>query len=350
MPVNSPTLDVGDTYLYEALDPQHPASKVTTRRTIISSHNGEIQFSSLNIGHKHSKPRSLYFTNDWNLVRIRNAAGNSGLDYSPPLKYYDFPLYPGKTWQQTTTETNITTGKTRIHTISGVVGPWEDVSVPAGRFRAIKVILRTELFDPATGERVNGADTSWYVPEVHRSVRTLETGKDGKERLIELTYYHLMSGQARFASSRIIQPTSGFVNADAFGRYAVSVYRGPSATPDFYSLPGSRRFRTRIRDGIRQGVNFAGHYAIVTFGCGTDCSSSFLVDVKSGQIFTFPLGGEGNYNLSLDYHADSALIKASWIAGNDPLDNPICVHQELVLRGTAFTSLRQTETKGKCER
>lgn len=137
--------------------------------------------------------------------------------------------------------------------------------------------------------------------------------------------------------------------ADSFEQHVVSVYSGPSAKPDFQSLPGSKMFRTRIRDGIKQGVNFAGHYAIVTFGCGTDCSFSFLVDVRSGKIFDFPLGGDKNFDLSLDYRADSKLIKASWIEGDDPIDNPICVRQEFVLKGTTFKPLRQTRTKGKCE-
>jgi len=138
--------------------------------------------------------------------------------------------------------------------------------------------------------------------------------------------------------------------ADSFEQYAVSVYSGPSAKPDFQSLPSSRMFRTMIRDGIKEGVNFAGHYVFVTFGCGTDCSSSFLVDVKSGKIFDFPLGGEENYGLSLDYRRDSKLIKASWIEGDDPVGNPICVRKELVLKGATFKPLHQTKSKEKCDR
>lgn len=135
--------------------------------------------------------------------------------------------------------------------------------------------------------------------------------------------------------------------ADSFEQYVVPLYGGPSAKPDLQSLPGSREYRTRIRDGIKQGVNFAGHYAIVTFGCGTSCSSSFLVDVKSGKIFDFPLGGEEYPMLSLDYRSDSKLIKASWWTIGD--ENPICVRQELVLKGTAFKFLRKVKTAGDCD-
>lgn len=139
------------------------------------------------------------------------------------------------------------------------------------------------------------------------------------------------------------------VYADSFEQHVVSVYHGPSAKPNFQSLPGSRMFRTKINEGIKQGVNFAGHYAIVTFGCGTSCTFSFLVDVKSGKIFDFPLGGEKNFDLLLDYRSDSKLLKASWIEGDDPIDNPICVCQEFVLKGTAFKPLYQIKAKGKCK-
>jgi hypothetical protein len=137
--------------------------------------------------------------------------------------------------------------------------------------------------------------------------------------------------------------------ADSFEQYAVPVFSGPPAKPKFQSLPGSNVYRTRISDGIKQGANFAGHYAVVTFGCGTGCRASFLVDVKSGNIFDFPLGGEEYYMLSMDYRPDSKLIKASWTDWTDgDFNHPICVHEELVLEGTAFRLSRESKTKGGC--
>jgi hypothetical protein len=141
----------------------------------------------------------------------------------------------------------------------------------------------------------------------------------------------------------------------SFEQYAVSVYRGVAAKPNFQSNPGSVRFKTRIRDGIKEGVNFAGHYAIIAFGCGTDCAYGFVVDVKSGTILDLPLGGEKNYSLSLDYHPDSKLMKARWIdamgdmdRGDDNWnDHPMCVQQEFLLNGTAFKLLHQTKHRTK---
>jgi hypothetical protein len=93
---------------------------------------------------KTGKARILQFTSEGNLLSSRNQDG-SGFDYAPPLKYFVFPLYPGKTWQQRSRETNIQTGAVREHTLSATVGDWEDIAVPAGTFRALKITLHTEL-------------------------------------------------------------------------------------------------------------------------------------------------------------------------------------------------------------
>lgn len=184
-----PFVKVGDTYLYETRAVDNPESAVTTRRTVTSV-NGVIVLTAINTNNTNSKTRRLFFDGDWNLLRTRNA-DDSGLDYSPPLKYYDFPLFPGKTWHQVTSEKNIKNGAIRNHDITGTVGSWEAITVPAGTFRAIKVSLATVLVENDSGETIIGSDTSWYAPEVRRSVKSITTGKGGKQQLIQLISYDL---------------------------------------------------------------------------------------------------------------------------------------------------------------
>ena len=138
----------------------------------------------------------------------------------------------------------------------------------------------------------------------------------------------------------------------SFEEYSVPVYRGSIAKPNFRSKPGSIRLRTRVREGMKEGVNFAGHYAIVGAGCGTGCSFAYLVDVKSGRIFDFPLGGEENYSLETDYRPNSRLLKARWIdalgdADGNWQDHPMCVRAEFVLNGSSFKLLNQTKRRTK---
>jgi len=132
-----------------------------------------------------------------------------------------------------------------------------------------------------------------------------------------------------------------------FAAYPVPVYSGALASPDFESSSASfRRFRTVIREGASRGVNFAGHYSVITIGCGTDCSSTLVVDDQSGAIFGFPLGGEDYYGLNLTYRADSLLIVAQW--QDNQTSSPSCVQEDFLLAGTTFNVLHQRRSPGAC--
>ena len=51
----------------------------------------------------------------------------------------------------------------------------------------------------------------------------------------------------------------------------------------------ARMFRTRLREGSQGGPNFAGRYAYVRWGCGTGCSQSGVVDLKTGRAYFPPV-------------------------------------------------------------
>jgi hypothetical protein len=75
-----------------------------------------------------------------------------------------------------------------------------------------------------------------------------------------------------------------------FEDYGVtSKFIGKPALPDVKSLPRARRFRTMLREGAAHGPNFAGHYTIVFWGCGTGCVEPAIVDARDGRVF-FPPG------------------------------------------------------------
>ena len=70
-----------------------------------------------------------------------------------------------------------------------------------------------------------------------------------------------------------------------FTDYAVhSVYRGKPAAVDFTSDPGSRRYRTVLTRAEARGPNFAGHYTVATWGCGSPCQSNVVLDAATGRI------------------------------------------------------------------
>jgi hypothetical protein len=52
--------------------------------------------------------------------------------------------------------------------------------------------------------------------------------------------------------------------------------------------PRARNFRTTLKRQVQTGPNFAGHYIIATWGCGTFmCSGFAIIDARNGNVY-FP--------------------------------------------------------------
>lgn len=96
--------------------------------------------------------------------------------------------------------------------------------------------------------------------------------------------------------------------------FAVSaVFSGRTKLPDFRGRDREyNNFRTRIRDGMKDGPNFAGHYTVIQIGCGTGCSFVIVADNKTGKPQGFPRGGEDNMYLTLSFEKRSRLLAAQW--------------------------------------
>ena len=86
-----------------------------------------------------------------------------------------------------------------------------------------------------------------------------------------------------------------------------------------------------------QGANFAGNLALLQIGCGTSCSFAFAGDVRNGQVFSFPIGGEDYYSLDLRYQLESRAVVAYWQA------NQRCMRDIFVWNGKEFVASGQTD-------
>ncbi|GEM_PF-1692164 len=78
-----------------------------------------------------------------------------------------------------------------------------------------------------------------------------------------------------------------------------------SPVPIDLSTPNALNFKTRLTEGVAKGPNFAGHYTVVTWGCGTSCVVVSLVDAKTGAVHM--LAGLNPW-AKLEYRLDSSLI------------------------------------------
>jgi hypothetical protein len=96
-----------------------------------------------------------------------------------------------------------------------------------------------------------------------------------------------------------------------------SSFHGKPASPVF---PKGRPFPPEIQEAARKGPNFAGHYTIAEWGCGSGCVSFAIMDAISGRVnyptpfvgLTIPYRGAANgrqYD-GLQYRLDSSLFIA----------------------------------------
>jgi hypothetical protein len=90
-----------------------------------------------------------------------------------------------------------------------------------------------------------------------------------------------------------------------FENYPVpDIYGGKIANVNFNSYPAAREYRTRIKEAIDKGVNFAGHFTIANWGCGTSCIQFAIIDDISGRILVF----DTDYHCGLDFKKNSRLL------------------------------------------
>ena len=103
----------------------------------------------------------------------------------------------------------------------------------------------------------------------------------------------------------LIAAAGTLLMAAGFGPASQAIsQKGGAKTPDFADFPAgdrfdgkpaalkiltpqARKYRTMLRDSVKDGVNFAGHYIVGQWGCGGGCVQFAIIDAKTGDVF-FP--------------------------------------------------------------
>lgn len=79
-----------------------------------------------------------------------------------------------------------------------------------------------------------------------------------------------------------------------------TVVYGKYSDIDLKSNDRAPNYRTVLRKGYdSDSANFAGHYTFVSFGCGSTCLTSFIIDRRNGKVYTSP-GAETGYEFRVD--------------------------------------------------
>src|SRR5664279_1289409 len=139
-------------------------------------------------------------------------------------------------------------------------------------------------------------------------------------RLMELGVLVLLAASTAAAQAKAATSRS----APAFRDYPVSeIYRRQPAPPAL-ATAGQRRYESRISSGVLKGEgvwngswrnpiktsgpNFAGHYFVIRWGCGSNCLMMAIVDAKTGTVYDPPLSGAGTeFYVNMDMLGDGEI-------------------------------------------
>lgn len=134
-----------------------------------------------------------------------------------------------------------------------------------------------------------------------------------------------------------------------FAQYAAKVETIKSVKVNLKSHKYANTFRTNLRNAAKEGVNFAGHFILTTWGCGTNCSQTAIIDARNGRVF-FPDQlqeiGIGYCELAdndepLISQADSRLLVLRGFKGGDlNLKNAPCGIYHLEWTGANFKQVK----------
>ena len=78
-----------------------------------------------------------------------------------------------------------------------------------------------------------------------------------------------------------------------------AIYRGKNAP--LLLTRDARTFKTRLREALKGKPNFAGHFIVTTWGCGTGCQVGAVIDARTGKVFWFPFPVGQNYEVDEDF-------------------------------------------------
>lgn len=90
-----------------------------------------------------------------------------------------------------------------------------------------------------------------------------------------------------------------FAQTRSFDNYKVKIFKGKPARLKIKGNVLAERYKTAIFNSyyndpyIRKfhgkgGLNFAGHYCFVYWGCGSDCQHGAIVDLQTGNVYDGP--------------------------------------------------------------
>ncbi|HEY8100176.1 MAG TPA: hypothetical protein VIF82_05445 [Burkholderiaceae bacterium] len=220
--VDHPNLKEGDRWVYNVRFEENKAGVMSTTARKWETSISRVGLTTMTLARKpvdsNLPPTEVGLNADWSATRSLN--GKNTVTDRP----FDFPMQQGKTWKiETVEEKPDPQSKTQKITLQYTVVGWEDVKVPAGTFKALKIEAEGEWakeFEPrgaSTNSAANTAPTGativmhsqapftpppvsgrlykayWYVPAVKSFVKTINEDQNASGILHKRTTQELES-------------------------------------------------------------------------------------------------------------------------------------------------------------
>ena len=67
----------------------------------------------------------------------------------------------------------------------------------------------------------------------------------------------------------------------------LEIFEGKPEVVDFSTNPEAELYKTTIKEQVAEGANFAGHYTVAAWGCGTECQGFAVIDATNGEIIEY---------------------------------------------------------------
>lgn len=106
-----------------------------------------------------------------------------------------------------------------------------------------------------------------------------------ENKLIELGERVSATCEAHGVSESTVITTSSIRRFEDYS--ATQKFTGRPATP-IIANQRARLYRTIIRQDAQEGPNFAGHYTIARWGCGSTCVGFAIIDARTGRVHFHP--------------------------------------------------------------
>jgi len=109
--------------------------------------------------------------------------------------------------------------------------------------------------------------------------------------------------------------------------HVADVFHGTPAPVKTTDSKLARTYRTRLRDAGSKGPNFAGHYTLASWGCGTSCQDWAVIDARTGHVFESMLETSVGAEFTRDSRlmlVDTPKLAAEMFGGPPPKDCAGC--------------------------